>query len=219
MPERNPSRRWSGALRQAWASFAALLAVFWGAAGWRCLGSRRELFLDAGAWLRSAGLWVWLTFLSLATVWTDATGRARSPIPVRAGPGRCLAAVCLVAAESELQLRLLAHFWRAPHDDQSCQALQALVARHRSAAPLDVSGVIVFSRSSGRALPLPFRAQINLAARTTTLTHGRAAADPETRSTVCAHAAAPILMDSAALDCVLAPLLARRICPALFEAE
>ena len=163
-------------------------------------------------------MWLWLTFLSLATVWSDPMGWARHPIPVRIGRGRTPAAVHLAAATTPLQLRVAAYFWRNSHD-HTCQSLHALLVRHGGdpAAPLDVSGTIVFPRVAGvtRTLPPAFRLQIDLVAKTFTLTHARVAAEETTGATVCAHVAVAAKMNSASVDDALGPLLGRRLCPAL----
>ena len=141
------------------------------------------------------------------------SGRGRPDPDPGPGPGRRPAAVHLTAGGCPRQLRLLAHFWRSSRN-QTCQALSALVGRRPADVPLEVTGVVVLAQDPGepRSLPLPFRVRMDLAARTATVTHGRTAAGEE-GSVVCVHLET---LTAASLTHVLAPLLARRLCPGLF---
>ena len=226
-------RSWSGSLRKSIVTHCFHLStvlstilitlraivVSWSINGLNRLSPRyQDLVLDIGVRIQSTLFWIWLTFTSLTTVWTDITGRTWSPILVRAGRNLKPATVHLVDAESPLQLRLMAHFWRDPHD-QTFQALRTLVARYFTNAKdtLDVTGVIVFPQApaGGYNLPLTFRAHIDLVARTTTIMHSRNVADPRTGSVVCEHLTTSI--NSPNITSVLSPLLSRTICTTLLS--
>jgi hypothetical protein len=214
-----------------WAAGPARARATTAAGAWQRLPkAAQERLIDAAAQTRAALVWAWLALLSLLTVRWDPTGSARRPIPVRIGRARTPAAVLLVAAATPLQLRLAAYFWRNRHE-HTFQNLLALLAYHGGdpAAPIDVSGTIVFdppppgseaARRGQRALPLTtFRLQIDLVAKTFTLTHVRVVAEEKTGAAVCAHAPAPSVMNAAGVDDALAPLLGRRLCPALMAGD
>lgn len=203
-----------GARARGAAARAGAAGRGWGGAVWRRLPEPWQgRAVDGAAAARAALVWLWLAVLALATVWVDPAGFARRPIPVRVGPARAPAAVLLVAAATPLQLRAAAFFWRNPRDDNTCQALLALLVRFGGdpAAPLDVAGAVVAAGAGARALPLAFRLRADLAAKTFTLTHAGAGEGPA----ACAHARAAARLSGAALDDALAPLLGRRLCPAL----
>lgn len=192
------------------------------AEGWRRLPKpAQDQLLDAAALTRAALVWLWLAFLSLATVWWDPAGCARRPISVRIGRARMPAAVHLATAATPLQLRLAAYFWRNNQHEHTFQPLMALLAHYGGdpAAPFDVSGSIVFdplgTEAARRALPLAFRLQIDLVAKTFTLTHARVVLAGDLGPSACAHAPVPPLMNAVGIDDVLAPLLGRHLCPAL----
>jgi len=187
-------------------------AINW---GWRRLSPRwQDRIIDAAAYARAAVVWAWFSFLMLVTVKVDPANRARRPIPVRVGRSRVPAEIILTAAGADRDLRLLACFWRH-HPEQTAQALCALTR-----GPVDVSGVIVFPQiaDAPRALPLAFRVLVDPVGKTATLTHARASASASSE-TVCEHPLGPLVMNSAVLAEVLAPLLGRRVCPSLIPKQ
>ncbi|GFR89398.1 hypothetical protein ElyMa_002541900, partial [Elysia marginata] len=97
-----------------------------------------DCFIDTAAAFHEVLMRLWLALLSLCTVWADPTGRARQPIPVHIGRARTPGIVCLMTAATPFQLRLIAHFWRNPHEP-TCQRLLALVTRYggNPSTPID----------------------------------------------------------------------------------
>ena len=174
---------------------------------------RSELFLHA-----LAAVWTVLTEVRLAvlvftTVWSDLLGRARKPIPVTAvglifRPGR----VHLLRANTERIRRALAFFWKH-HPEPTWGALRDLCAQQHwpPTRPLVVSGALEFDSIPGAesGIPLGLSIQLDLVARTVSLTHSSAARGPP----LCIHPESSPVTKMASLADVLAPLLGRHTCP------
>ena len=165
-----------------------------------------------------AAIWTVLTEVRLAvlvltTVWSDLLGRAWKPIPVTAvglifRPGR----VHLLRANTERMRRALAFVWKH-HPEPTWWALRDLCAQQHwpPTRPLVVSGALVFDSVPGveSGVPLGLSIQLDLTARTVSLTHSSAARGPP----LCVHPESSSVTKMASLADVLAPLLGRHTCP------